>query len=263
MVKNQKNMSKNNIGKQEKFRQKETGQVKNLAIIPARSGSKGIPKKNIKIFCGKPLIAHSIEQAKNAGVFDRIIVDTDSAQIAKIARRFGAETPFLRPKKLAGDNAQVSEAVLLLLKRLKEKEDYQPDIITLLQTTSPLREIKDIKNCAKVMRDKKVVSVCTICETHHRLYRLSPENRLVLINKPNHDNQNRQAWPQNYILNGCMVYMVRTDKFLKDQKFVDEDTVGVICDKWRSVDLDRPEDWVIAETLYQNKKQIYDQIKRF
>ena len=237
--------------------------TKNLAIIPARSGSKGIPGKNIKLFHGKPLIVHSIEQAKKAKVFDRIIVDTDSSQIAEIARRYRAETPFLRPKKLAGDKAQVTKAILLLLKRLKEKENYQPDIITLLQTTSPLREIKDIQNCAEAMRNKNTISVCTICETHHRLYHLAPDGRLVLVNKPNHDNQNRQAWPQSYILNGCMVYMIHTDQLLKTQKFVDENTKGIIADKWRSIDLDRPEDWVVGEILYKNKKIIYDQLKRF
>ncbi len=239
------------------------GQIKNLAIIPARSGSKGIPRKNIKLFHGKPLIAHSIEQAKQAGIFDRIMVDTDSEQIAQIARRFGAETPFLRPAKLATDTAQVSQAVLLLLKRLKEKENYQPNIITLLQTTSPLREVRDIKLCAQTIENLAVDSVCTICETHHRLYHLAPDGRLILVNKPGHENQNRQAWPQNYILNGCIVYMIRTKQFLKTKKFVDENTRGVICDKWRSIDLDQPEDWVMAEILYKNKKQIYDRLKRF
>lgn len=237
--------------------------IKNLAIIPARSGSKGILGKNIKPFHGRPLIAHAIEQARKAAIFDRIIVDTDSKKIAEIARQFGAETPFLRPKQLAGDTSQITDAMLLLLKRLKEKENYQPDIITLLQTTSPLREIKDIQNCAKAMQNKKTVSVCTICETHHRLYHLAPDGRLVLVNKPEHENQNRQAWPQNYILNGCMIYMIRTDQFLKTGKFVDENTKGIIANKWRSVDLDCPEDWIIAEILFKNKKQIYDRLKRF
>ena len=243
--------------------QKTMNKIKNLAIIPARSGSKGIPGKNIKPFHGHPLIAYAIEQARKAKVFDRILVDTDSKQIAEIARQYGAETPFLRPKKLASDTAQVAEVILLLLKRLKEKENYQPDIITLLQTTSPLREIKDIQNCAGAMQNKNTVSVCTICETHHRLYRLAPDGRLILVNQSGHDNQNRQAWPQNFILNGCMVYMIRIAHFLQSKKFVDENTKGIIADKWRSIDLDRPEDWVIAKILFKNKKQIYDGLKEF
>lgn len=241
MEKNQKDMNKKPI--------------KNLAIIPARSGSKGIPGKNIKLFAGKPLIAHTIEQAKKAGIFDRIMVDTDSEKIAQIAKKFGAEAPFLRPAQLAGDKAQITDAIILLLERLKDK-GYQPDIITLLQTTSPLREVEDIKRCAQTMENINISSVCTICETHHRLYHLSRSGRLILVNKPNHENQNRQAWPQCYILNGCMVYMVRLNHFLKNKKFVDAETRGIICDKWRSVDLDKKEDWVLAETLFLNKDKI-------
>ncbi len=235
---------------------------KNLAIIPARSGSKGIPGKNIKQFCGKPLIAHTIDQAKKSRIFDRILVDTDSAKISSIARKYGAETPFLRPAELAGDKAQVTDAVLLLLERLKSSENYAPDVITLLQTTSPLREVSDILNCAKLIADPKVRSLCTICETHHRLYHLSSEGKLILVNRPNHDNQNRQAWPECYILNGCMVYMVRTGHFIETRKFVDENTYGVTCDKWRSVDLDNPADWVLAETLYKNKSKINAKLKK-
>lgn len=235
--------------------------IKNLAIIPARSGSKGVPKKNIKSFRGKPLIAHAIEQARQSRLFDRVLVDTDSPEIARIARRHGAETPFLRPAELAGDTAQVTDAVLLLLQRLKEQENYQPDIVTLLQTTSPLRETEDIRRCAQAMADPRVKSVCTVCETHHRLYHMASDNRLVLVNKPQHDDQNRQAWPQCYILNGCMVYMVRTDHFLRARKFVDENTRGVICDKWRSIDLDGPTDWVLAEVIHKNKKKVKQKVK--
>lgn len=228
--------------------------IKNLAIIPARSGSRGIPGKNIKNFCGKPLIAHAIEQAKNSKIFDRILVDTDSEQIARIARHYGAEVLFLRPRKLASDTSQITDATLLLLERLKKECAYEADVLTLLQTTSPLREIEDILRCARTMKQLDVNSVCTVCETHHRLYHLDGKGKLMLVNRPAHDNQNRQAWPQCYILNGCMVYMIRTKEFLKTHKFVNEQTRGIICDRWRSVDLDHPKDWAVAEALYKNKK---------
>lgn len=231
-------------------------QAKNLAIIPARGGSKGIPGKNIKIFHSKPLIAYTIEQAKQTGLFDRIIVDTDDKKIAAVAQKYGAEVPFLRPKRLASDKASVIDAVLLLLKRLKEKQSYEPDIITLLQTTSPLREISDIKKCWKSMQDPQIKSVCTICETHPRLYRLDGRKRLVLANKTEDSSTNRQAWPVGYLLNGCMVYMIRTDDFLKTKKFINNDTRGIVCPRWRSIDLDSKEDWVLAETIYANKKKI-------
>ena len=237
--------------------------IKNLAIIPARGGSKGIPGKNIKIFHGKPLIAHTIEQAKKAGFFDRIIVDTEDKRIATIARKYGAETPFLRPKRLAGDKSPVADAVLLLLRRLKQEQSYEPDIITLLQTTSPLREAGDIEKCWRYMQDSKIRSVCTICETHPRLYHLDNQGKLVLANKIEKESSNRQAWPAGYLLNGCMVYMIRTDEFLKTKKFINNDTRGIICPKWRSIDLDHIEDWVLAETLYKNKDKIYAKLTKF
>lgn len=234
-----------------------------LAIIPARGGSKGIPGKNIKIFHGKPLIAYTIEQAKRAGLFDRIIVDTEDDKIAAVARKYGAEVPFLRPKELAGDKSSIDDVALLLLRRLKEKENYSPDILTLLQPTSPLREIDDIKRCWKLMRDPKIKSVCTICETHPRFYQLDKLGKLLLINKPTWPSPNRQDWPKGYLLNGCMVYMIRTKEYLKTRDFVNKNTVGVLCPRWRSVDLDHPEDWVMAEFLYKNKDKIYAELEKF
>ncbi|MBI2062844.1 MAG: acylneuraminate cytidylyltransferase family protein [Candidatus Yanofskybacteria bacterium] len=237
--------------------------IKNLAIIPARGGSKGIPGKNIKIFHGKPLIARTIEQAKGTRLFDRIIVDTENKKIAVIAKKYGAEVPFLRPKKLAGDKSSVNDAVLLLLERLKKTDGYKPDIITLLQTTSPLREISDIKKCWERMQDSKVKSICTICETHPRLYYLDNQGRLILANKIERESTNRQVWPAGYLLNGCMVYMIRTEEFFKTKSFVNKNTVGVLCPRWRSVDLDQREDWIMAEFLYENKEKIHEKLAKF
>lgn len=237
--------------------------IKNLAIIPARGGSKGIPGKNIKIFHGEPLIAYSIEQARKVGLFDRVVVDTEDEKIAAIARKYGAETPFLRPKRLAGDKSPVADAVLLLLRRLKKKQNYEPDIITLLQTTSPLREAGDIERCWRSMQDPKVGSVCTICDTHPRLYHLDGRGRLILANKVEKKSTNRQAWPAGYLLNGCMVYMIRTSEFLKTKKFINDSTRGIICPRWRSIDLDCGEDWVLAEILYKHKNKIYAKLTKF
>ena len=117
-----------------------------LAYIPARGGSKRIPNKNIRNFLGKPLIAYTIEQALKCNFIDRVMVDTDSPQIARIARKFGADAPWLRPKELAQDKSKVIDAILYNLKRFKEEENYQPDYLMILQTTSPLREQKDIRD---------------------------------------------------------------------------------------------------------------------
>src|SRR3989344_2149134 len=133
-----------------------------LAIIPARSGSKGIPNKNIRIFAGKPLIWHAIDQARKSGLFDKIIVDTNDQTIADLAIKSGAEVPFLRPAHLATDTSKIADSIELLLHKLETRFDYKPDIFCLLQTTSPLREVDDIKICYKEIIKPTVKSLCTI-----------------------------------------------------------------------------------------------------
>lgn len=236
--------------------------AKILAIIPARSGSKDIPSKNIRNFCGKPLLYYPIAIAKKSGIFDRIIVDTDSEEIAAVGKKYGAKVPYLRPKTLATDKSSVIYAVLLLLKRLKY-DNYEPDVISLLQTTSPLREVEDVLDCYKLLQKPGVDSVVTVCESHPRFYHLESDGRLILVNKETENIINRQQVPMGYILNGCIVYMIKTEAFLKEKLFIYDGTYGVLCPKWRSIDLDETEDWVHAEVLYKNKDIIKRKIKSF
>lgn len=232
-----------------------------LAIIPARSGSKGIPGKNIRKFAGKPLIWHAIHQASKSGLFDKIIVDTNDQKIANIAIESGAEVPFLRPAHLARDKAKIADSVELLLNRMQKEFNYTPDIICLLQTTSPLREVDDIKICYKEIIKPQIKSLCTICETHPRLYNRRPDGKIYLANKQNGNSTNRQDWSKGYIENGAMIYMLKTDYFLKHKKFVSKDTLGIILPRWRSIDLDNIEDWILAEILYKNKDRIKKRLK--
>ncbi len=233
-----------------------------LAYIPARGGSKRIPNKNIRDFCGKPLIAYAIEQGKAHPRVDRVIVDTDDEEIATVAKKYQADVPFLRPKELATDTAQASDALLYLLERLKKDEGYEPTHILLLQTTSPLREMRDIDACFEMMDKTNAATVLTVASTHPRIYFLDSENRLILANKEIHDSSNMQAWPKGYLLNGCFVYIITVSAFLQNKKILADDTRGVVCDRWRSVDLDEPEDFVLAELLYKHKKEIEANIKK-
>lgn len=233
-----------------------------LAIIPARSGSKRIPNKNIRDFLGKPLIAYTIEQARACNFIDRIIIDTDSPQIAKIALKFGAETPWLRPKRLAQDKSKIVDSILYNLRRLKEEENYQPDYVVILQTTSPLREKKDILDCWLMTQKTKASTILTVCPTHPRLYYLDKKQNIILANGQESQSTNIQAWRPAYILNGCFVYIIRTQAMLKEKTIITKNTKALICDQWRSVDLDEPADWVLAEYLYKNRKKIAKQIKR-
>lgn len=233
-----------------------------LAIIPARAGSKRIPNKNIRKFLGKPLIAYTIGQAKKCKFVDRIIVDTDSAKVAKIARSYGAEVPFLRPPKLATGGAKVIDAIIHLLDRLKNEQNYEPTHVMILQTTSPLREIKDIKACWNLMKNTDTTTALTVCPTHPRLYRMDEKQNIFLVNGSESQSSNIQEWRPAFVLNGCFVYIIKTPALRAEHKIITKNTKAVVCEKWRSVDLDEPEDWALAELLYKNKKAIASRIKK-
>jgi CMP-N,N'-diacetyllegionaminic acid synthase len=232
-----------------------------LAIIPARGGSKRIPNKNVRNFLGMPLVAYTIKLARACDFIDRVMVDTDSLKVAKIAREFKAETPWLRPKKLAQDNSKVVKSILYDLDQFKKRENYQPDYVIILQTTSPLLEIKDIKECWQMMENTKADTVLTICPTHPRLYYLDKKQNIILANGRENQSTNIQAWRPAYILNG-FVYIVKTSALLKEKSIITNNTKALICDKWRSIDLDEMEDWALAEYIYKNRKKIVGRINQ-
>ena len=135
-----------------------------IAIIPARGGSKGIPNKNIKQLSGKPLIAYTIEAAKNAKSLKKIILSTDDQEIAKIARNYGVEVPFMRPKELATDDALAIDNYIYTIERLNSKlrEPYESFVV--LQPTSPLRTALDIDNAVRIFRENNADSVVSVSE---------------------------------------------------------------------------------------------------
>lgn len=233
-----------------------------LIVIPARAGSKRIPHKNTRLFWGKPLIVYTIKQALRVRWAGRVIVDTDSPKIAAIAKKYGAEASFLRPKHLAVDKAQAEDALIHLLNRLKKEESYEPTYVMFLQTTSPLREEKDINACWDLMRQTDATTVLTVAPTHPRLYYLDRKQNIILANRMVKNSTNTQDWPQAYILNGCFVYIVKTSALLKEKSVITKNTKAVVCERWRSVDLDTPEDWVLAEFLYKNRKAIDKNIRK-
>lgn len=232
-----------------------------LAIIPARAGSKRIPNKNIKNFLRKPLIAYTIKQARSCSFIDRIIVDTDSPKIARIAVKYGAEVPWLRPKRLATDKSKVVDSILYSLNELKNKENYQPDYVMILQTTSPLREKKDIEDCWRMIKETKASTVLSVSQIHPKLYHLAKDNKLILVNGSEKKSNNMQAWQKGYVVNGCL-YIIKTSALIKEKIIITRNTKVLICPSWRSVDLDTFEDWALAENLYKSKKRIISRIKQ-
>jgi CMP-N-acetylneuraminic acid synthetase len=150
-----------------------------LALIPARGGSKGLPGKNIKPLLGKPLIAWTIEQAMASKYVDKVIVSTDDEEIAEVAKNYGAEVPFLRPKELAKDDSPTIDAILHALNFFSKKgEDF--NLLALLEPTSPLRDTEDIDRCIRVLLDNEqaesIVSVCQLEGTH-------PEFNVIINDK--------------------------------------------------------------------------------
>ncbi|OGM99421.1 MAG: hypothetical protein A2817_03385 [Candidatus Yanofskybacteria bacterium RIFCSPHIGHO2_01_FULL_39_8b] len=232
-----------------------------LAYIPARGGSKRIPGKNFKKFVNKPLIAHAVEQALSWPHTDRLIVDTDSPKIAKIAKKYGAEVPFLRPAELAQDKSMAIDTILYTLNRLEKEQNYKPTHLLMLQATSPLRELKDIDACWKMMKETDATTVLTVCSTHPRLYHMNDKNDIILVNGHEGMSTNMQAWSPAYLLNGCFVYIIDIATLKKERRVITTKTKAVVCPKWRSIDLDTPEEWVMAEILYRNKKKLEKEIK--
>jgi len=186
-----------------------------LCIIPARSGSKGIKHKNIKIFKGKPLLAWSIEQAIQSSYKMRIIVSTDSKEYKDISLEYGAEVPFLRPKEISQDESIDIELITHAINFLEENEKYKPDIILQLRPTQPLRKVEDINNCLKIFIENfdKYDSLRTVVEyekSPFKMYTISNDKTNLLplfdsienIKEP--FNQCRQFLPKTYFLEQCI-----------------------------------------------------------
>lgn len=225
-----------------------------LGIIPARGGSTGIPRKNVRLFSGEPLIVHTVREALKIKGLDRVVVNTDDAEIAEVAVRAGAENPIMRPKSMADTNSPIYDSIKHLLGYLKDSESYQPTYFMILYPTSPLRMVEDVERHLCLMKEAQCDMVTTLCETEQRLYQLGENNRLILVNKEADPTMspNRQELPTAYRLNGPFVYLVKTESFLKEGTFFCGDVRAVVCDKWRSVELDDPEDFAMAEVLFKH-----------
>lgn len=220
-----------------------------LAIIPARSGSKGIVDKNIKSLCGKPLIAYTIEAAIKSKIFDDIIVSTDSEKYKKISEEYGAWVPFLRSEELAQDISSTNDVIEDVLINLK-KIGKEYSSLVILQPTSPLRDEDDIKESMRLFLEKGANSVVSMCECEH-----SPLLTKELDDSMNIDgflsdllNIRRQDLKKRYRLNGA-IYITKVDYFLKYKDFYEKDSYAFIMSKEKSIDIDDMLDFEFAEFL--------------
>ena len=234
-----------------------------LALITARGGSKGIPKKNIRSFCGKPLIAHTIEIAKAAPSVNRIVVSTDDKKIADVARTFGAEVPVMRPAELAGDTSALMDAVIHMLDYLRNTEKYEPSHVLLLQVTSPMREVSDIENAVKLLEARGGDSVVSMCRTENGLFTKNADDVVETLYDGYKGATNRQMLPKTYKLDGCMIYLIKTEVLRRERSFLGGKLIGYEIERWRALDLDDPQDFVLAELVYAHKDELAKRIKNF
>ena len=232
-----------------------------LAIIPARGGSKRLPDKNIRPFAGTPLIAHTIKLARRCSAVDRIIVDTDSPKIATIARRYGAEVPFLRPAQLATDKALMVDAILHSLDRLAAQQRYRPDFVMLLQPNAPLTIADDLNRCVAVTKTAGVESVATVAATQPLLFTIKPNGTLEMANRVRLTSTNAQQLPGGYLFTGS-VFLIKTSVLRRVRRFFTPATRPVEIPRWRAIDIDTAEDLALAELVYRNRTALNQRIKQ-
>lgn len=230
--------------------------MKTLAIIPARGGSKGIPKKNISLLGNKPLIAWTLEAALIAEAVDRVIVTTDNPEIAKIAKDYGAEVPFQRPASLAQDDTPGIKPILHATHWLIDHEDYLPDFVVCLQPTSPFRTGKDIDRAMDLARLKNADSVVSITPLVHNpnwMQIMDGDGRLKDFIPGGTSVGSRQEMEQVYELNGA-IYLIRTVTLFEEETFFVKETFGFVMPRERSIDIDTPWDLYLADLIAKDEK---------
>ncbi len=240
-----------------------------LAIIPARSGSKSIIHKNIKNFLGKPLIAHSIEHALKSKLINRVIVSTDSNEYAEVAKKYGAEVPFLRPDLISLDSSNDYEFVLHALNWFLENENYKPDICVQLRPTHPIRNIDDIdKMIMMLMNSPEADSVRSVVENKtiipYKMWFLDSHNELKPIlnleNVREPYNTPRQMLPKTYFQNAS-VDVFRTECVLNKRSLSGDKLLGFVMEE--QFDIDYEEDFIKAERVQLFREFDYISGKKF
>ena len=224
-----------------------------IVIIPARGGSKGIPNKNLKDLLGKPLIAYSIECALNSKYINRVIVSTDSSEIAEVSKKYGAEVPFLRPAELATDSSPVIDTFIYTIERLEKGEGLIIDNFIVLQPTSPLRTTKDLDEAIELFIKKRADSVVSFTSEEHPIYwhkYLGDDGRLEDFISSSISR--RQDYRKTYYPNGA-IYVFRKALILQ-RNYYSDNTYAYIMPRNRSIDIDYQEDFDYIEYLMTNNK---------
>ena len=227
-----------------------------LGLIPARGGSKGIPGKNLRFLGGKSLVQRAWEAAKGSGVVDRVILSTDSVEIAKCGQSLGIEVPFLRPPELAKDETPMVDVIRHMIEFLRKTNEV-PDAIMLLQPTAPLRQPEHLRAAAELLVPEEVDSVVSVTEipqhyAPHFLMRITPDGHLKHFLPEGAAIKRRQDAPRAYSRNGT-VYLFRVSSFEKYQDIYGSKSVPLLIPDEETINLDTMEDWDRAERHFAGK----------
>lgn len=229
-----------------------------LGIVPARGGSKSIPRKNIKQFLGKPLIAWAIEALKESGIVSRIVVSTDDEEIASVARKYGAEIPFMRPRELAEDNTPTLPVLVHAVTWLKENEGYAPDFVVLFEPTSAAkrpRHVREVVEKLVATGADSVISVAEVPGVLNPLWQVTmdTDDRLSIFTGGPLKNfiPRRQSLPRTYYRNSSIYAFKPLLLLSSEPNIYGDDSRACVVDKKFAFDIDEPSDWEAAEEKFK------------
>ena len=227
-----------------------------LAVIPARGGSKGLPRKNIKVFNGKPLIAYTIETALKSKTIDRLVVSTDVPEIAEISKKYGVDVPFLRPKSLARDNSPTTDTILHAINWFEKKGEYF-DIVIVLEPTSPLRKDDDIDNAVNfflknIRRADALVSLGGIHLENPYLAKIVRSTYVESIIKTRKKFHQRQELEKTYFPYG-VIYLSKVSTFKLYKTFYQERTLPFFIERWQNYEIDDIYDFICTEEIMKHQ----------
>jgi CMP-N-acetylneuraminic acid synthetase len=225
--------------------------MNSIAIIPARGGSKGIPRKNIKLLGGKPLIAYNIEEALKAPSINRLVVSTDDDEIADISMSYGAEV-VMRPKEISGDMATSESALVHVLNTLSEKEGYNPDLLVFLQCTSPLTSSEDMEGTIQTLIRENADTALTVTDFDYFLWGKDLNGEAIALNHDKTIRLNRQQRRGEQFLETGAVYVMRVKEFLEREFRFFGKTVFYVTPMERVLEIDEEIDFVKAEFIIRH-----------
>lgn len=237
-----------------------------LALIPARGGSKSIPRKNIADFAGNPLIAYSIAAARSSHMINRVVVSTDSEEIAEISRRYGAETPFLRPQQHAQDDTPDLPVFRHALEWLAENESYHPEVVVQLRPTSPFRRLWHIDQAVqRLLEYPQADSIRTVIipfQNPFKMWAIAPDGFMQPLVKTEYQeayNMPRQLLPEVYWQTGY-VDAARSSTILEKDSMTGDRILPLLIEPGDWIDIDSPDDWQRAERLFKSGELTFEDL---